>query len=44
MGFSNITNIGKISHIGEVPESGTMILLGIGLLGLVGYGRGVLKK
>jgi hypothetical protein len=41
MGFTgrNITNIGKISHIGEVPESGTIILLGIGLLGLVGYGR-----
>ena len=40
MGFSNknISNIGKISHIGipraSVPESGSVALFGLGMLGL----------
>ena len=47
----DIKNIGKLSHVGEVggggappqeqvPEPGTILLLGGGLLGLAFYGRG----
>jgi hypothetical protein len=46
----DIKNIGKISHIGElgggvpVPEPGTMMLLGSGLVGLAGWGRKKYRK
>jgi hypothetical protein len=48
MGFTSFTNISGVSHITEynaqVPEAGTAILLGSGLLMLVGYGRRMRKK
>ena len=42
-GFT-ITNIGKISHIGAIPEPSTLLLLGGGLLGLAVYGRRRMKN
>ena len=38
-GDINNINIGKVSHVGVVPEPSTLVLLGGGLLGLVVYGR-----
>jgi hypothetical protein len=42
-GFT-IENIGKISHVGAIPEPSTLILLGGGLLGLAVYGRRRMKN
>lgn len=43
-GDINNINIGKVSHVGVVPEPSTLLLAGCGLLGLAGYGRKWTKR
>lgn len=35
---------GQVASVTPVPEAGTMILLGTGLIGLAGYGRKRFRK
>ena len=35
---------GRVTNLRSVPEPGTILLLGFGLIGLVGFGRKKFKK